>query len=170
MAQKELKVEIIKGNLLEVAVDAIVNPANSLGVMGGGVAGVIRRAGGVEIEQEAISRAPIPVGNALVTTAGKLPFRGIIHAPTMEAPAMPASAGDVRKATLAALESADGGGFSSIAFPGMGTGVGGLSSQQAAVAMKEAIASFHPRSLEKVVLVALHDDLYVAWLKEFGKN
>jgi len=170
MVQRELEIEIIKGNLLEAAVDAIVNPANSLGVMGGGVAGAIRRAGGVEVEEEAVSRAPIPVGNAVVTTAGKLPFRGVIHAPTMEAPAMPASEEDVRKATLAALQSADASGFSSIAFPGMGTGVGGLSCSQAARVMKEVIVSFRPQVLKKVVLVALHDDLYLAWLSEFGKN
>lgn len=79
-----MEIEVLLGSLLDVKADAIVNPANSYGYMGGGVAGVIKRAGGEEIEREAIKKAPIPVGSAVITTAGRLPFKGVIHAPTME--------------------------------------------------------------------------------------
>jgi len=77
-----MEISVVQGSLLEVQADAIVNPANSLGLMGGGVAGVIKRFGGEEIEKEAVSKAPIPVGSAVLTSAGKLPFKGVIHAPT----------------------------------------------------------------------------------------
>lgn len=93
-----MQIEVIKGSILEVDADVIVNPANSLGLMGGGVAGVIKRFGGEEIEKEAVQKAPIPVGSAVLTTAGKLKFKGVIHAPTMEKPAMESSEEKVRKA------------------------------------------------------------------------
>ena len=91
-----------KGDITELKVDAIVNPANSSGYMGGGVAGVIKRIGGFEIEKEAVSKAPIPVGDAVVTTAGKLPCKYVIHAPTMKQPAMRIGVENVRLATRAA--------------------------------------------------------------------
>ncbi|WP_457600109.1 macro domain-containing protein, partial [Hydrogenivirga sp.] len=61
-----MEVEVKRGSLLEVDTDVIVNPANSYGYMGGGVAGVIRRFGGEEIEREAVEKAPIPVGKAVL--------------------------------------------------------------------------------------------------------
>ena len=64
-----------KGDLTQIRCDAIVNPANSFGYMGGGVAGAIKRVGGIEIERDAVSKAPIPVGKAIVTTAGVLPCK-----------------------------------------------------------------------------------------------
>ena len=64
---------IEKGDLTQVKCDVIVNPANSSGYMGGGVAGAIKRAGGSIIEKQAIAQAPIPVGEAVITTGGNLP-------------------------------------------------------------------------------------------------
>ena len=58
---------IEKGDLTKISCDAIVNPANSSGNMGGGVAGAIRKIGKDVIEKEAVSKAPIPVGKAVVT-------------------------------------------------------------------------------------------------------
>src|SRR5260370_32717250 len=92
-----------QGDITKVKADAVVNPATSLGEMGGGVAGALRRVGGAEIEKEAMAQAPIPVGEAVQTAAGQLPFRYVIHAPTMEKPAEPTTVDKIRKATLAAL-------------------------------------------------------------------
>ena len=76
--------EVIEGNLLEEPVDAIVNAANGLLVHGGGVAAVIARAAGPALQEECFrivaERGPFPTGSAVVTTAGKLPFKGVIHA------------------------------------------------------------------------------------------
>ena len=57
------------GDITKVKADAIVNAANSRGEMGGGVSGALRQAGGPEIEKEAMGKAPIPVGEAIFTTA-----------------------------------------------------------------------------------------------------
>src|SRR5207302_6901007 len=76
--------QVVRGNLLEEPVDAIVNAANGHLAHGGGVAGVISRAAGPELQQESdrlvAERGPLPTGSAVVTGAGKLPFKGVIHA------------------------------------------------------------------------------------------
>jgi O-acetyl-ADP-ribose deacetylase len=142
-----------QGDVTQVKADAVVNPANSLGEMGGGVAGALRQAGGVEIEQEAMSKAPIPMGEAIFTTAGKLPFKGIVHAPTMEQPAQRTTVDKVRKATLAALLCADSYGVKILAIPGMGTGAGGVSPAAAADAMVEILRNYETMSVRKVILI-----------------
>ena len=107
--------------------------------MGGGVAGAIRRAGGPTIEKEALQKAPIKVGDAIATSAGKLAARYVIHAPTMSLPAMSTDLESVEKATSAALRVAKALGLSRIAIPGMGTGVGGVPVDEAAQIMVGAI-------------------------------
>ena len=157
---------IIKGDITKVKVDAIVNPANSWMIMGGGVAGAIRRAGGQVIESEARKYAPVPVGEAKVTRAGRLPCKYVIHAPTMERPAMRTTIDKVRAAVRAALRAADNARAKSVAFPGMGTGVGGLDPRKAASAMVETIIEELPRlsNVSEVLLVAFNEELYSAFV------
>ncbi|HEY5948140.1 MAG TPA: macro domain-containing protein, partial [Kofleriaceae bacterium] len=83
-----MQVHVAKAELWSLPVDAVVNPANSLGIMGGGIGGSLRRQGGDVIQQAAMAAAPIAVGAALVTTAGQLPAKNVIHVPTMEEPGM----------------------------------------------------------------------------------
>ena len=75
---------MVRGNLLEEPVEAIVNAANGHLAHGGGVAGIISRAAGPALQQESDAlvrkHGPFPTGSAVVTTAGKLPFKGVIHA------------------------------------------------------------------------------------------
>src|SRR4051812_40346110 len=142
-----------EGDITQAKADAVVNPANSLGEMGGGVAGVLRRHGGADVEKEAMEKAPIPVGEAVYTTAGSLPFRYVIHAPTMEQPAQATSTGAVQKATLAALLCADSVGVKTLAMPGMGTGVGGVSPSSAAEVMVETLRNYETASIRKVILI-----------------
>jgi len=75
---------VVQGNLLEEPVDAIVNAANGHLAHAGGVAGVIARAAGAELEEESAAlvrqHGPYPAGSAVATTAGRLPFKGVIHA------------------------------------------------------------------------------------------
>ena len=164
-----VEIIVIKGDITKMDVDAIVNPANSLLIMGGGVAGAIKRRGGQIIEDEAVKQGPIPVGNAVITSAGNLKARYVIHAPTMERPAMSTTIEKVKKAILAALKMADEKGLESLAFPGMGTGVGGLSSKEGADAFREAITEYMKkkgfRNLKKIYLVAFTEDLF----KEFER-
>jgi O-acetyl-ADP-ribose deacetylase (regulator of RNase III) len=154
---------IQQGDLTKVEVEAIVNPANSFGVMGGGVAGVIKRVGGQQIEQEAMAQAPIPLGLAISTTAGSLPCQSVIHAPTMRQPAELTDADIVARATKAALECAERLNLRSLAIPGMGTGVGRVPVADAAHAMVETIRQFPAKSLQRVVLVDLQAEMVKAF-------
>lgn len=70
---------LIKNSIIEEKTEAIVNPANEHLSHGGGVAGLISRAGGSEIQKESYEKAPVKTGQAAYTTAGKLPFRYVIH-------------------------------------------------------------------------------------------
>ncbi|MCX5741941.1 MAG: macro domain-containing protein [Proteobacteria bacterium] len=120
-------------------VDAIVNPANSLGIMGGGIGGTLRRQGGDVIQQAAMAAAPIAVGAAIVTTAGQLPAKNVIHVPTMEEPGQKIGAENVRRAARAALIASDRNGFKVIAIPGIGTDLGEVPIDEAARAIVEEI-------------------------------
>ncbi len=165
-----MEVEVLQGSILEVEAEAITNAANSQGWMGGGVAGAIKRVAGQEVEREAVAKAPIPVGDAVLTSGGRTKFKGIVHAPTMERPAMRIPASNVRKATLAALACADEAGFASLALPGLGTGVGGVAREEAAREMLQAIRGFQPRHLRKVILVDLDPEMVRAWQEELEKR
>jgi O-acetyl-ADP-ribose deacetylase len=142
-----------QGDITLVKADAIVNPANSLGEMGGGVAGAIRRVGGVSIEDEAKSKAPVAIGDAIETAAGTLPFRYVIHAPTMEKPGQSTTSENVRQAALAALQCADSFGVKTLAIPGLGTGTGGLSPETAAEIIVETLRHYETASVRKIILI-----------------
>ena len=163
MKQYWMEITCLQGSLLDVEAQAIVNAANSHGLMGGGVAGIIRRAAGSQVEDEAREQAPIPVGAAVLTSGGRTRFAGIIHAPTMPEPAMRIPVENVRLATRAALRLADEQGFVSLAIPGMGTGVGRVAPEEAAEGMVEEIRQFQPRSLESVILVDVDPVMVRAW-------
>ena len=162
---KDVKIRVVRGDITKMEVEAIVNPANSLLVMGGGVAGAIKRAGGKEIEEEAVKHAPIPVGEAVATTAGKLNAKYVIHAPTMERPAMRIGPENARKAMKGALECARKLKVKSIAFPGLGTGVGGVTAEDAANVMVEELKRHidEGTSLKEVLLVGFGEELAKAF-------
>lgn len=159
-------ISVIQGSILEAEVDVIVNAANSHGIMGGGVAGVIRRAAGQEVEDQIRAQTPIPVGQAVLTSGGKTKFKGIIHAPTMAEPGMRIPARNVALATRAALLLADEKSFESIAIPGMGTGIGGVTTQDAAMKMVQEIRTFVPRTVRSVILVDVDPSMVAAWKEE----
>ena len=139
--------------------------------MGGGVAGAIKRVGGKEIEEEAIKSAPVPVRKAVATKAGKLKTKYVIHAPTMEKPAMPTTADNVKLAMKGALSCAEHLGIKSIAFPGMGTGVGGLSLEEASKTMVKQIKKHIDlgTSLKEIILVGFSDELAFAFKDAINK-
>lgn len=163
MIRKPVGISIVQGSILETGADVIVNAANSRGIMGGGVAGVIKRAAGAAVDEEAQRQAPIPVGKAVLTSGGKTKFKGIIHAPTMPKPAMRIPARNVALATRAALALGDSHGFTSIAIPGMGTGVGGVAHAEAAALMVKEIKAYSAHTLRSVVLVDVDVRMVSAW-------
>ena len=147
-----MAIVVQKGDLTNISCDAIVNPANSYGYMGGGVAGAIKQVGGADIEKQAIAKAPIPVGSAVFTSAGSLPCSFVIHAPTMKQPAMRIGVDNVRDATCAALELGVELKLKTIAIPGMGTGVGGVPTDVAAEAIVNIAKGFEDK-FEKIILI-----------------
>ncbi len=158
-----IDITCVQGSLLDVEAQVIVNAANSHGLMGGGVAGIIRRSAGSIVEDEARRQAPIPVGRAVLTSGGRTRFAAIIHAPTMPEPSMRIPVENVRLATRAALRLANEQGFVSIAIPGMGTGVGSVAPEEAAQGMVEEIREFQPQSLRSVTLVDVDPVMVRAW-------
>ena len=146
---------MVQGDIAQQAVDAVVNAANNHLWMGAGVAGAIKRTGGREIETEAVAKGPIPIGEAVSTGAGRLKARYVIHAAVMGQD-LRTDADKVRRATRAVLRRADELGVTSIAFPALGTGVGGFPLDECARIMLEAVqacATADTTSLEQVMFV-----------------
>jgi len=158
-----MRITVVHGSILDADAQVIVNAANSLGLMGGGVAGVIKRAAGADVEREAVKDAPIRVGKAVLTSGGNTKYKGIIHAPTMPEPGTHIPVQNVALATGAALTLADEKGFESIAIPGMGTGVGGVAHTDAAKMMVETVRAFSPRALKSVIFVDVDEKMVEAW-------
>ncbi len=137
-----MEVQFLVGDITKLEVDAIVNPANSEGEMGGGIAAAIKKSGGKKIEEEAMELAPIPLGNAVVTSAGKLKCDYVIHTPTMVAPVQRTSVKKISDAVTAALQVSAELSIHKLAIPGMGTGTGRVPIEAAAKAIADAIRRF----------------------------
>jgi O-acetyl-ADP-ribose deacetylase (regulator of RNase III) len=146
------ELSVVEGDITALDVDAIVNAANNELWMGSGVAGAIKRAGGEEIEREAVARGPIAVGEAVATSAGRLKARYVIHGAVMGQD-LRTDAELIRRTTLRCLEVADELGVTSLALPALGTGVGGFPLGECARVMVGAVRGFEPRSLERVIFV-----------------
>ncbi len=156
------QVELTVGDITKLEVDAIVNAANSTLFGGGGVDGAIHRAGGAEIlrECEEIRRTRfpggLPAGEAVMTTAGRLPAKKVIHT---VGPIYGRHGG--KEAQLLAncyqnsLNLAAGGQLTTVAFPAISTGIYGYPKQEAAPIVSETIKNFFlaDQRLENVLLV-----------------
>jgi O-acetyl-ADP-ribose deacetylase (regulator of RNase III) len=158
--EKKLGVVLVKtyiGDITELAVDAIANAANSDLWMGSGVAGTIKSKGGQQIEEEALSMGPIRPGEAVMTTAGNLPSKYVIHCAGMP-PGGKATYWKVLSSVQAALSIASDHNLSSIAFPAIGSGVGGLSGEQSAKAIVDGIVYYirNPGSVKEITLVGFN--------------
>lgn len=149
------------GDITEVEADAIVNAANNRLWMGGGVAGAIKRKGGRVIEDEAVKKGPIPVGEAVVTTAGNLKARYVIHAAGMGTD-LRTDEEKIRSATKNALLRAEELRLKSIAFPSIGTGVGGFPMDDAARIMLETVKEHAKQftSIQSITFVLFGEDAY----------
>lgn len=125
MKIKNTEIKIVQGDITELKVDAIVNAANNKLVMGGGVAGAIRKKGGKAIEDEVVRKGPIEIGEAVFTSAGNLNARYVIHAATM---GMDFETDEVkiRNSCKSSLKVAESLKVNSIAFPALGCGTGGF--------------------------------------------
>ncbi len=138
MKIKNTEIKIMMGDITELQADAIVNAANNKLVMGGGVAGVIRKKGGQVIEKEAVKKGPIEIGAAIATGAGELAAKYVIHAATM---GMDFKTDEVKIRTSCrnSLDLAVRLKINSIIFPALGCGTGGFALLASAKIMAQEV-------------------------------
>ena len=146
-------IKLIRGDLTELAVDAIVNAANAQLILGGGVAGAIRTKGGPSIQEECNRIGGTFVGGAVITGAGRLKAKHVIHA---AGPRMGEGNEDDKllNATVNSLRRATEHGLRSIAFPAVSTGIFGFPKDRCAKIMLGAVREFlaqETTSLEEVI-------------------
>ena len=139
------RIELWNGDICDLEVDAIVNAANLSLWMSTGVGGEIKRAGGDAIEFAAVRQAPVPLGGAIVTPAGRLAARAVIHAVSLDRDRR--TSGEVLdRAVRSAMARARDIRAASVAFPAMGTGVGGFPLDEAARITVRAVREELPAS------------------------
>jgi O-acetyl-ADP-ribose deacetylase (regulator of RNase III) len=157
-----MKLEVEAGDIAELDVEAIANAANDHLWMGSGVAGALKRAGGEEIEREAVAKGPIPLGSAVATGAGRLRAEHVLHGAVMGQD-LRTNADLVRRTTRSCLELADELGARSLALPAFGTGVGGFPLGECARIMVDEARAHKPQTLERVVFAVFGDEARLAF-------
>ncbi len=161
-----MTVQLIKGDITAIEVDGIVNAANSKLIGGGGVDGAIHRAGGPgimdELKEIRESQGGCPVGEAVITTAGRLPAGKVIH--TVGPVWSGGDKGEAEKlenAYLNSLKIAEKHNLKSISFPNISTGVYGYPKDKAAEIAIRTIKNYLPSTnLEKILFVCFEDESY----------
>jgi len=156
-----MEFEVIHGDIADQSADALVNAAGTSLKMGSGVAGALRRAAGVGLNEEAMSKGPVDLGEVAVTDAYDLDAEHVIHAA-----AMPhygdgrATGASIRDATRNALAAADERDCVSLVIPALGCGVAGFALREGAEIIADEIRGFEPESLRDVRLVAYSESEY----------
>jgi O-acetyl-ADP-ribose deacetylase (regulator of RNase III) len=160
----KIRVKLVQGDITDQDVDAVVNAANNHLWMGAGVAGAIKAKGDAAIEKEAMSKGPIPVGEAVVTQAGNLKAKYVIHAVVMGQDLV-TSEEYIRLATFNSLKRAEELKLESVAFPALGTGVGGFSVDKCAQTMLAAVREFsdQARFVNEIRFVLFGRESYDVW-------
>ena len=162
---------MIEGDLTEQATDAIVNAANAQLILGGGVAGAIRKKGGPKIQEECNKIGGTFVGGAVITTGGNLKAKYVIHA---VGPRMGEGNEDekLKNATLNSLKVADENKLKSIAFPAISTGIFGFPMDRCAKIMLSTTIDYLSKDtgLEKVVFCLWGKEAYSVFKNELKQQ
>lgn len=165
------QLQLMKGDITHVPVDAICNAANSDLAGGGGVDGAVHRVGGPaiirELDEIRKKQGGCPTGSAVATSAGNLPAKWVFHAvgPIYEG-GDEGEPEDLRSAYRACLDLAEQKGAQYISFPSISTGVYGYPVREAAeIALDEVLSALQAenRKLQKVVFVLFDDRTYAAY-------
>jgi O-acetyl-ADP-ribose deacetylase (regulator of RNase III) len=163
--------ELTEGDITEMETDVIVNAANAQLVLGGGVAGAIRKKGGPEIQQECDKIGGTFVGGAVITTAGNLKAKYVIHA---VGPRIGEGNEDekLKNATLNSLKLADDNNLKSIAFPAISTGIFGFPIKRCAdIMLKTAIDYLKSQTeLQRVVFCLFGQESYKVFTKQLSQQ
>ena len=159
--------ELVKGDITELDCDAMVNAANAQLILGGGVAGAIRRKGGPAIQQECDKIGGTFVGGAVITTGGNLKAKYVIHA---VGPRMGEGNEDekLKNATLNSLKVADENKLQSIAFPAISTGIFGYPADRCAKIMLSTIREYlnSNTGIKKITMCLFDDKTFEIFAKE----
>jgi O-acetyl-ADP-ribose deacetylase (regulator of RNase III) len=158
-----MQIHIAQADITTLPVDAVVVPANSHGAMNAGVAKAIKDRGGEQIEAAAVARAPIAIGAALMCDAGELPSKHVIHVPVTGEPGEATTTEELRRAVRAALVAASVNRLKVVAFPGMGSGGGGIAPGDAARAIVEEVRAHKKAFPETVYLVDVEKPMVEAF-------
>jgi O-acetyl-ADP-ribose deacetylase (regulator of RNase III) len=151
------KIILSCGDLTESSTDAIVNAANNDLLLGGGVAGAIRRKGGTAIQQECNAIGSIPVGFAAITSGGKLKARYVIHAASMQLGGRTTGPA-LRSSTSHCLRIASDKNLKSIAFPAVGTGIAGFPMRECAeIMLRECVEHLKGKTSLETIHFVLFD-------------
>jgi O-acetyl-ADP-ribose deacetylase (regulator of RNase III) len=164
-----IELDVVEGDITALDVDAIANAANNDLWMGSGVAGAIKRAGGEEIEREAVAKGPIEIGDAVATRGGNLAARWVIHGAVMGQD-LRTNADLVRRTTESCLRAADELRAKSLALPAFGTGVGGFPLEECARIMVDAVHAYEPTSLRRVVFAVFGEDAKYVFRAAVGQS
>ena len=159
------RVQAWRGDICELEVDAIVNPASVTLWMSSGVGAAIKKRGGDSIEIAAVRMSPIALGETVVTAGGRLPARHVLHAATLDR-GHHTNAVAVAAAATSAVVKAGELGVRSIAIPALGAGAGGLDPETSAAATVTAVRDALPRSpsIRRVVFALQNPDVFAAYL------
>ncbi len=157
-----VRIEVQRGDITTLAVDAIVNAANESLGGGGGVDGAIHRAAGPELVEASRAQAPCPTGEARITAGFALPARHVVHAvgPVWRGGGR-GEAGLLASAYMTSLDLAAAASARSIAFPAISTGVYGYPKPAAAQVAVNAIRSWlsaNSAAFDRVVLIAFSSE------------
>jgi len=160
------RIELWNGDICDLEVDAIVSPASTSLWMSAGVAGELKRNGGDEIEFAAVRMGPVALGDAVVTPAGRLAARVVIHAVSLERDRR-TSGPAIDRAARSAMARARELGLFSIAFPALGTGIGGFPLDEAASIAVEAVRDelATPSTIEHVIFALRGASAYEAFAR-----
>ncbi|HHM20616.1 MAG TPA: O-acetyl-ADP-ribose deacetylase [Bacteroidetes bacterium] len=162
------RIKITKGDITKIAVDAIVNAANSSLLGGGGVDGAIHRAGGPAILAACRiireKQGGCPTGQAVITTAGRLPARHIIHTvgPIWDAASEPEMKKLLADCYRNSLQLALDHQLKTVAFPNISTGIYGFPKNIAATVAIRSVREFlqNDHFIEQVIFVCFDDENY----------
>jgi O-acetyl-ADP-ribose deacetylase len=164
-------IELVQGDITELDTDAIVNAANASLWMGGGVAGAIRRKGGLEIQKECDLIGGTFVGGAVITTGGRLKAKHVIHA---VGPRQGEGDEDrkLRNATLNSLKVADENNLKSITFPAISTGIFGYPLDKCATIMLSTTIEYlkGQTDIEKVVFCLYTSPVFDTFVAELSRQ
>ena len=169
-----MKIEVIKGDITTISADAIVNAANSSLLGGGGVDGAIHRKGGPAILEECVKirerQGGCKTGEAVITTAGNLPAKYVIHTVGPIWNGKPKDEEKLRSCYQKSLELAVKNGLKTIAFPNISTGVYRFPKADAAKIAIQTVRNFdQAEAIDKLIFVCFDNENLAFYKKELSE-